>query len=264
MNFQLPTQPVSWIRIIALTVRAYFKIFVPIFWLVLISALVHLIIPWIFRVNIYYGLVGLLGFMLLIWFLYTAVLHIAQIALKNQGRLPLRNAFVMARKRYLLVLGSNIIFFAIGLFLVLIEYTLNLAFDIFHEYPLSFFVSALIDIYLFIYLYFAIPSLILDNSPIIASFERSVHLVRYNWWRTLILLGGVGLVLLGAEALGILITGKERMILFTLWHFMIQVIFYPLIVALTLVLYHDLTLRLQQRRARAQARAQQTALPGQH
>lgn len=252
MTTKLPNTPVSLFRLMTLTVGAYFTIFPRIILLVVLSAAVHGIVPWLFILNPAYGFVGLLGFVLFTWFLYTAVLNSAHVALQG-GHLPIANAFAMARKRYLFVLGSNILFFAIGLFALLIEYALNLTLDIFHEYPLSLWISLILDVYVFVLLYFAIPVIILENTAIFPAFERSFFLVRHHWLRSFIALGLVGLAILGCEALGILLTGKSRLLLFTAWHFGLQVIFYPLIVAVTLVLYNDLKLRFEWRQKRLAA-----------
>jgi hypothetical protein len=53
------------------------------------------------------------------------------------------------------------------------------------------------------------------------------------------------LLILGFEALGILFTGKSRMSLFTGYHFVMQIIFYPLIIAATIIVLNDLKLRFQ-------------------
>lgn len=237
------TKPLSLFKLIGTSLRAYPAIFPSIFLLVLLTASLHLIIPWILLNNIVIGSVILLAYILITWFLFTAVLALADSVLRDGKAMTFKSAFAVARQRFLIVLASNIVFFAIGLFLILFEYALDLMFDLVHQYPLFVVVSVLINVIVFVLLYFAIPLIIIDRMRIFAAFERSVKIVRGNWWRTFIVLAFIGAIILGFEALGILFTGQQRMALFTFFHFFMEFIFYPLIVATTLVLLNDLKLR---------------------
>ena len=131
-------------------------------------------------------------------------------------------------------------FFAIGAFLILIEFALTLLLDLVDHYPFYMVVSVGINLFIFVTLYFAIPLIALENSPVLAAFEYSFRLVRHNWWRTFIVLFIVAMFILGFEALGILFTGKSRLFLFTGYHFIAEIIFYPLIISATLILLNDL------------------------
>ena len=239
---RLPTTPVSLVRLIKTMLIAYPVLLPRIIGLVALSSLGHLIIPPLFTYNHTFAAVAAVGFVLLTWFLYTAILCRANIALLG-GSLALPAAFRLSRQRYLSVLGSNLIFLAIGTLIFLLEFALNLAFDLFKLHPISLLVSVVINISIFIYCYFAIPEIALEHIPIIGAFRRSLRLVRHHWWRTFIVLALIGGAMLGVEALGILFTGKNRMLLFTGYHFLIQLVFYPLIIAATVVLLNDLKLR---------------------
>lgn len=242
-------KPSSLIKLLKQTAQAYPIITPKIFVLVVLSALLQLVIPWLFVWKEPIGFVGLLAFVLLTWFFYTAVLMTARAALMHQP-LSYQDAFALARQRFLRVLGSNIIFFAVGAFALLFEFALDLLFDLIHQSPFFVAISLAINVFVFVMLYFAIPLIVIEGgTSIIPAFERSVRLVTHNWWRTFIVLAVVGAIILGFEALGVLVTGQHRMLLFTVYHFVLQVIFYPLIVAATLVLLQDLQLRYQLRSA---------------
>ncbi len=241
---QYAKSPLSLRQTIESVLLAYPVIFRVTFLLVIVSAVGHLIVPEFFILNTAFGAVATLAFILYTWFFFTAILSIGHVALQG-GHMKFKAAFRIARQHYLWVLASNILFFAIGLFLLLIEYALDLLFDIFQQHPAFAVLSVIIDVYLFVILYFAIPLIILDHARVIEAFEQSVRLVKHNWWRTFIVLAFVGCVMLGFEALGILFSGKARILLFTVGHFLLEVICYPLIVSATLILLHDLKLRFQ-------------------
>jgi hypothetical protein len=169
-------------------------------------------------------------------------LVIANVAIEG-GHMKFHAAYRIARLRFLAILGSNIIFFAIGAFFFVVEYGLNLLLDLIHQYPLFVLAAVAINIFIFVKLYFAIPLIALEHSPVFKAFERSIYLVKKHWWRSFITLVVIGLLILGFEALAILLTGINRMYLFTVCHFVIQMIFYPLIISVTLMLLHDLKLR---------------------
>lgn len=236
--------PLSLVQTVKSVLLAYPVIFRATFLLVILSAVGHLIVPEFFILNVSFGAVALLAFVLFTWFFFTAILSIGHVALQG-GHMKFKAAFRIARQHYLWVLASNILFFAIGIFLLLIEYALDLLFDIFQQHPTFAVLSVIIDVYIFVILYFAIPLIILDHARVLEAFEQSVRLVKNNWWRTFIVLAIVGGVILGFEALGVLFSGKARVLLFTLGHFLLEVICYPLIVSATLILLNDLKLRFK-------------------
>lgn len=240
----LPTRPLSLFKLLILTLSSYIKIFPHIIGLVALSSIGHLVIPLIFLQNPAIAGVITIGFILLTWFLFTAIIARAKVVLLG-GKMKLGEAFRLARSRFLWMLGSNIVFLAIGAFLMLITFTLNLMFDLVHLHPFYLAISALIHVVLFVYLYFSIPEIALENATTLKAFKKSVQLVRHHWWRTFIALALVGMAILGGEALGILFTGKDRMLLFTGYHFALQLIFYPLIISVTILLLHDLKLRVE-------------------
>lgn len=239
---KLPTESVSIISLALTTFKAYLTIFPHIWLMVALSSAVHLVVPWFFVINPTYGFVALIGFVLLTWFFYTAILNTAQIALEG-GHMKFNAAFRLSRRRYLDVLGSNVMFFAIGLLLLVVEYGLNLLLDLVYQHPLFVVLIVLINVYIFIRLYFAIPLIALENVPVLKAFAQSFKMEKHSLWRTFVILFVVALFILGFEALGILFTGKDRMFLFTVYHFVMQLVFYPLIISATLVLLHDLKLR---------------------
>lgn len=246
MKSALPKLPTSIVNLVITALKVYPRVFKRVLWLVVLSSVGHLIIPFLFELNLYFFLVACVGFILLTWFLYPVIMWLAEIEIEG-GHMPFHAAYKVARQRYLTLLGSNIIFFGIGLFAALLIYALNLAFDLVGQHHIFLALSIGLSIYVFIMLYFAIPSIVMDKNVIIGSFYRSVYLVKDNWWRTFIPLALIALAILGFEALGILFTGKLRIFLFTGYHFIVQVIFYPLIVVMTLLLLNDLHLRYQRK-----------------
>ncbi|HVV68106.1 MAG TPA: hypothetical protein VHE99_03590 [Gammaproteobacteria bacterium] len=243
-----PTTPQSLVSLVITTLKAYPTIFAQTWLLVAFSAAVHLVVPWFFVINPAFGGVAFIGFVLFTWFLYIVILTRANIALQG-GHMKDEAAFKIARKRYLAVLGSNLIFFGIGAFLFLFEFTLEQLTNLLTQHPFYLIISVIIDLYIFIMLYFAIPIIVLEHKRVYPAFIGSIQLVRHHWWRTFIVLGLLGAAILGVEALGILFTGQARMFLFTGYHFLLQFVFYPLIVAATLILLHDLKLRLHLKEA---------------
>lgn len=238
----LPTHPLSPLKLIMTVITSYSTVFPQIMLFVALSSIGHLIIPPLFMLNPAFAGVATIGFILLTWFLYTAILVKSKVALLG-GRMTTAAALRSARQHYLAILGSNLIFFAIGIFMWLIVYALQLIFDLVDLHPVYLILSAAINIAIFVYLYFAIPEIALERITIVGAFEKSVRLVKNHWWRTFIVLAFFGAVILGFEALGILFTGKSRLLLFTAYHFAIQFIFYPVIITTTLVLLNDLKLR---------------------
>lgn len=242
----IPNKPLSLLNLLKAILLSYFKIFPHIIGLVVLSSIGHLVIPFFAMNNIAFAGVASVGFLLLTWFLYTAIISKAKVVLLG-GDMTLSEAFRLAKRRYLWILASNMIFFGIGAILMLVIFALNLIFDLVNLHPVYLTLSMVISVIIFIYLYFAIPEIALEKITTIPAFEKSVRLVKHHWWRTFFVLGCVGAVILGFEALGVLFTGKDRMVLFTGYHFAVQLFFYPLIISATLLLLNDLKLRSEHR-----------------
>ena len=77
----LPSKPLSLVKLVKTTFQAYPTIFPDIWLLVVFSAAIHLVIPWFFLMNITYGAIVFIGFVLFTWFLYTAILCSSSVAL---------------------------------------------------------------------------------------------------------------------------------------------------------------------------------------
>lgn len=238
----LPNQPLPLFPLILKTLSSYLKIFPHVFWLVVFSSVGHLVIPFLVKENLAYASVAMVGFIFLTWFLFTAIIAKAKTILLG-GDMQFSEALRIAKRRYLWVLSSNVIFFAIGAFVMLVIFTLNRIFDLISLHPFYLVLSIIISVVIFVYLYFAIPEIALENKPAFPAFKASVRLVRHHWWRTFIVLALVGAAILGFEALGILFTGKDRMMLFVGYNFALQIAFYPLIITTTVLLLNDLKLR---------------------
>jgi hypothetical protein len=238
----LPQQPLSIINIILTTLKAYPKVFPRIWLFVALSSIGHLVIPFLYEINPTFAAVGLLGFVLLTWFLYPVIMWLVEAEFEGKHMSHVIS-YQNARQRYLFVLGSNLVFFATGLLIALVIFGLDLVFHLIGHHPFFFAISIALSVYIFIVLYFAIPSIVIEKKSVFPAFFRSIELVKNNWWRTFIPLAILGLAMLGFEALGILFTGKARILLFTGYNFMLQMIFYPLIITVTLVMLNDLALR---------------------
>lgn len=240
---KLPNHPLSIVQIIKAALTSYPKIFPQIIWLVALSSIGHLVIPPLLLQNAAFAGVATVGFILLTWFLYTTIIARAKVILLG-GKMRITEAFRLAKRRYLWILGSNIIFFAVGAIVALVIFTLDLIFDLVNLHPAYLIFSIMISVIIFVYLYFTIPEIALEKATTLHAFEKSMHLVKHNFWRTFIVLALIGAAILGFEALGILFTGKDRMMLFTYYHFFLQLFFYPLIIATTILLLNDLKLRM--------------------
>ena len=239
---QLSTQPLSIIALLFNVLKSYCIIFPGALGLVIISSLVHLILPPLFLRNSTFAGIAAIAFVFLIWFLFSAILKKANTRLLG-GYMSTKEALRIAKHRYLRVLGSNIVFLSMGLFILLIIFSLNLIFNLVHLHPVFLMLSVTISTIIFVYVYFSVPEIVLHKISILKGFENSVRLVRRHWWRTFIILAFLGFAILGCEALGILFTGQHRLFLFTGYQFLLQVIFYPLLISTTLVLLNDLKLR---------------------
>lgn len=240
----LPHSPLSIIKLITVSIKSYFTIFPCIIGMVILSSVGHLAIAPIFLQNSAFGSIAAIGFVFFTWFLFTAIFAKTN-AILSGDKMTTSGALQLAKRRYLWVLGSNIIFFGIGLIMLLLIYTMNLLFDLVNLHPIFLILSAILSIIIFTYLYFAVPEIALTNVAILKGFENSIRLVRYHWWRTFIVLALVGLAILGLEALGILFTGKSRLFFFSGYQCLAQIVLYPLIMSVTSVLLNDLKLRNQ-------------------
>lgn len=252
-------QPFSFWSLLTQIVLAYPKVLKEVFVLSAVASAYHLVLPWIYFKNQTVAAVCLLGAALLIWFLYTAVICRADVVIKG-GHMSYSAALKLARNRFLSVMTSNLAFLGIGALAFLVEFTLDRIFDLFTNYPISLVVALFINVYVFVITYFAIPLIALDNRRALDAFAFSVQLVRYRFWRVLILLGLSVLPFLGFEALGIFLTGLYPMLLLTAGHFVLQLFLFPLIVTTTLFLMYDLKLRLSIR----EKRRKQTTTAGHH
>lgn len=242
---KLPTHPLGVIPLLFKIIHCYVCVLPHIVGLTLLTGMGHFMVVPVFLRNPVMAALLMVGWVFLAWFLYILILHKAQAVLlgKNTSMTELLH---ISRKRYLLVLGSNLVFFGIGLMILLTEYVLNLLFDLVNLHPFYLFLSVGINIFMFVYLYFAVPEIALERVSIFKGFMKSIALVRKNWWRVWSVLALFGLAIVGFEALGVLFTGQHRVLLLTGYQFLLQILFFPAIVTMTLLLLNDLKLRAQE------------------
>ncbi len=222
---------------------AIFKLTWP---LITITAFLHLVYPWALKFNVYVGLAFVVACILLIWFLFAAIIYRSFYYLKGEA-ISYEMVWRHARRRFIAILAGNVIFIFILAFASFIELALIQAAEIVHLDKEVIIFSAVLNLFILILIYFAVPLIVLDNSRVFSSFEKSARLVIGNWWRAFLPWVFFVLVLIILNGIAILITGQLRFMLYTAGMFLITLVFYPLIVGYTLTLLNDLKLRQQQK-----------------
>lgn len=226
-------------EIALLYVHLFKYILFPVFLASLIQALVPLLTPREPTVGLAVSILGVLVLM----FLYAWILHQADSVYMNRPA-TLRESLGVAKKRFLYVLGVT------GIFVILI---FILAAFVFALYRLGvllgidfamFTLAAIVIVYIGVLLAFPIPATVLDNTPILRSFETSAKLVTGHWWHTFgIMIVYMIPIILASLAMVLLPT--RNLFVVSLYEFVYHILAYPLFVAVTLVLYHDLKARHQ-------------------
>src|SRR5689334_10724790 len=97
----LPTTPLSLLQLLKTLPRAYFRIFQHTLLLVIVSSLGHLLVPLLFLQEGAYGGVASVGFILLTWYLYAAILQRSNTALLSKHLPPLSTTLKAAQGRFL-------------------------------------------------------------------------------------------------------------------------------------------------------------------
>lgn len=242
-----PSQPMSLMQVIKHILAYYPRILKDVFWLIVLSASVHLIVPVVFLLNDTMGWVFLIGSVLVTWYMFGAILYRSDAMLKGKF-VSFAEAFQVSRTRYLAILFGNVIFFGIIAVSLLVEFSLGSLLEFVHLNNVSLMISVIFDALIYALIYFVIPVIVLDGVGVFCAFQQSARLVWHSWWRAFIVMFGVLLVILGLFAFGILITGWNRIYLFTVYDFVFQIVAYPLIIASTLVMLNDLKLRFAQKK----------------
>ncbi len=241
---KLAAAPSSIVKTMGACFRHYPIIFKNIWLFALISAVLHLGGPFLIRkspnVFIAWCLLGLLA--LLTWFLYTAILHRAQAAL-NEKPLSLTNALNMAIKQFMHVVLGNLIFLGIAAVIILLNIFYVQVVGMSNLLTWSNLVPAIVDIAIFLYIYFALPLIILDRTGVLLAFEDSLHLVAGNWWRTFIILLPIVILMVLFALVNYGFNSYYTSHYFFIIDFIYQLLFYPLIISVTLTMLNELKLR---------------------
>lgn len=242
---QLPKTPSSIGQKLKNSFRFYPIVFRQIWWIFLISALVHIINPWFFKFNMTVGWVVFVGFVLVVWFFFAAILWRADAVMHGKTQ-TYAESFRIARFRYLFVLGGNLVFFVIVAVVFLVEKAVISASELIHLNVLFTVISVIIDSYFFLLIYFAVPLIVIDRCSILTAFEKSIRLVWGHWWSTFFVMIIPMILIILIAFFGIILTGEHRFILLTVYDFFYMLLIYPFIVTSTLVALNDLKIRKQQ------------------
>jgi len=236
------SKPSNVFVIMAQSIRNYPTLLKSLWLLILVSAAIHIVYPLAFLVSKTVGYVILVGVVLVTWYLYAAILYRGHKAILQEHE-PLMGSLMLAKRRYLSVLGGNVIFMVLGAILAILGYFLfSLGYHL--EMHIVFLpLWLIITAFLLVLFYFAVPLIVLDHNEVLMAFERSMRLVWGNWWHCfIILLTMLGfLFILGL--MGYALIALHSPLISIIYNVITQFIAYPFAISVTLVLLNDLKLR---------------------
>jgi hypothetical protein len=217
----------------------YVHLFKPIVGIVLLAALVQVVVAIVTPQNpVVGGAISILGIIVNLFF-YAWILYRADSILMNRPE-TIKDALRVAKKRFLYLLGVFVIYILLTLLLVLFAFGMQLLGSLLHLKILFAIITICLALFVFVLLTFSMPAVVLDQMPVLKSFEFSAKLVWHHWWHTfgVILIYLIPVVLLSFAIVFFLYT--RNIFIITALEFIYHIITYPLMVALILVLYHDL------------------------
>ncbi len=221
----------------------YVHVFKYIFGLVVLAALVQAIVSLVMPGNPTIGAVVALFGSIVSLFFYAWILYRADSVLMGRPETT-KDALEVAKKRFLNLIGLLGLYILLAIVLLLFGFGMQMLGKVLHIEFLFAFITVCLVVFIFTLLAFTMPAIILDQIPVLKSFEYSTRLVWRHWWRTfgVILIYLIPVVLL---SLGVLLLPTRNILIMTAYEFIYHIITYPIMISVILILYHDLKARHQ-------------------
>lgn len=235
--------PVPFLKMIEFIIKFYFHVFRHIFWIVVFLALLQAIIPALSPVKPSVGIaISILSIIVFMFFHAWALYHADTVLMERNE--TIWQSLQMTKHRFINVLGAIFLYLILAAIFSFLIFSLVRLGGLMGLDILFFALSVMIIIYFTVLFAFSIPAIVIDGMPIIKAFEQSVRLVWHHWWRTfgIMAIFSIPIILL---SLGVVLLTQENMVLITIYEFFYHIIAYPLFLAFTLILYHDLRYRHQ-------------------
>lgn len=239
--------PIPFFRMLKLIPKFYITLFPHIFWIVLSLALLQAIVPAFVPVKPSVGLAITILSIIVFMFFHAWALYHADSVLMERGE-NIWQSLAMVKHRFINLLGAIFSYFILSVALGLMTFALVRLGALIRLDILFFVISLIIILYITVLFAFSIPAIVLDGAPILKAFELSARMVWGHWWRTfaIMLIFSIPIVLLSLGVVFITsIITVENLLLITLYEFFYHIVAYPLFVAFTIILYHDLRYRYQ-------------------
>lgn len=236
-------RPLSIWETIKEVLTCYCHIFWRILGLVVIAAALQALVSILMPENPTVGLAVSVLNAVIAMFFYAWILAHADNLLMNRPA-TLHDSLKVAKDRYLALLALLLLYVVIMMVLGVFAFGMQLLGSTFHIVYLFALITLCFLIFIFTLIAFAMPAVILDQKPALKSFEYSARLVWGHWWRTffIFMIFVIPVVIL---SLAILIFQTRNILVITVYEFFYHIITYPLMIAVVLVLYHDLKTRKQ-------------------
>lgn len=238
-----PTKTLTYFETIKEILELYGHSFKYIIWLVVLASLVQTVVSTLMPKNPVIGSAVSILESVVSMFFYAWILYQAD-SVYMKRTVSINDSLRVARKRFLYLLGLVLLYIALVLIVALFATGLYFIGQTLHiEYVLGA-IGLLLFIYIISLLAFSMPALVLDGLTPFKSMMYSVQLIWKHWWRvfSLFILFLIPVFLL---SLSILLLNTRNLWLITLYEFIFNIIMYPLMISLVLVLYHDLKERFQ-------------------
>lgn len=236
-------KPLTFWQTIVEVLACYGHIFKHIIGLVILAAIVQAIVSILMPENPTVGLaVSILGSVVAMFF-YAWILYHADSVLMERPETT-KDALKVAKKRFLPLVTLLAIYIVMVLILGLFAFGMQMLGSVLHLGYLFAFISLCIFVFFFTLIAFAMPSLVLDGEPAFKSIEYSARLVWGHWWRVFALFMIFVLPVL-VLSLGVMLIPSRNIFALTAYEFIYHILTYPLMIALILVIYHDLKMRKQ-------------------
>lgn len=241
------TKPLPFFKLMQEVASLYLHIFKQVFWLIFLAALIQAFVSIFMPQNPTLGLAISLLSLIVATFFYAWILHQADSIYMNRAD-SIQDSLHIAKRRIMPLLVVLFLYILLFLVLGIFGFGMQKLGTLFEAQKRAEIIFAIISIavlvYVLTFIAFTMPAVVLDSMSALKSFEYSVKLVRGHWWKTFgILL--IAMIFVALISLGILNLPSRNIWVVTLYDFIADLIIYPLMVSVTLVLYHDLRARRQ-------------------
>ena len=237
-------QPLRFFRLLGACFANFIPVFKHTWYLVLLAGIFTYFSAVVMQANLYVG--GVIAFLLFlaVIFLYAMILLQGDAALR--GTTPvLMESFRTAKRRYIRVLGGNVLMWVVALIVGIINWGLLYLGHVLDLSYLFYFIIAIFSLFVTFTLYFAIPIIVTKNLPVLKSFEHCTQLVAKNWRHVFGILIIIHLVLFLIFVASIAIIQSRDTFVLLSWTALGQFFSYPFIVATLLTLIHDSEFKLK-------------------